>query len=126
MKRSPSRIRIICTDEGQHPSRDLGLIDWQPDNDEDARVWDAKTPLDELRAVSLVSSGRTTNGGKWYATTRGASIQTETRKDGGSTFVTQCPTCSGSRAVHRLRDDTLRRFLECDTPVDPLDVSLIP
>lgn len=121
-----ARIRLVCTDRGQHPSRDLALIDWMPATDDGVAVWDPETPLGEMTPTGLATSGRMANSGSWRTTERPDSFWSTTRKAGGVTFHLRCASCGPASQTRMLRDDTLRLMLEQDTPVERFDVSLIP
>lgn len=130
MSTAPTDLRLVCTDRGRHPSRDLALINWAPASleVEGFAVWDASEDLSENRPSVLAESGRTTAAGQWRTTSRRA-VTTHERADGGRTFeLPPCPTCGPARPGRLLRDDTLGRLLRVagDTRTARVDVSAMP
>lgn len=122
MKRD--EVRVICTDKGTHPSRDLALVHWLPGEyqTEGFAVWDETIDERELTTETLAQSGRTANSGQWRTTTRKTRVTSTVRADGGLTFtIPACPVCHGP--ARSLRDDTLVRMRDT---LAKLDVSRIP
>jgi hypothetical protein len=114
-------LRVICTDRGAHPFRDLGMIMWTPEavSTEGSAVWDATADQSRHPAAAAKTTGRETRAGQWRPTEHG-SVTTTTRADGGRTFTfPSCPKCGAPPRA--LRDDRLGAVLR-NTP-GPLDVS---
>lgn len=121
---STSKLRVICTDGGTHPPRDLGLVQWTPDalHRDGFAVWDAAGDQTQHTPETVAEAGRTTRAGAWRTTKRSA-VTTTTRKDGGATYTfPSCPTCN--RLATILRDTTLGSVLRGG--LTTLDVSEMP
>lgn len=121
-----NRVRIICTDHGEHPSRDLALIDWTAELVDGFAIWDETQDRSTLTPSSMGETVRRSHDGANHVTHR-TPVEIRRRADGGQTFlVPSCPTCEGQ--ARPLRDDTLNKILDAfdDTPGSDLDVSLIP
>jgi hypothetical protein len=124
---SSDRLRIVCTDRGNHASRDIGLIHWTPEVEGGGAVWDPGDDPSQLTASSMGETVRRAGSGVNHVTER-TPIEARIRRDGGVTFVLPpCPTC-GPKSAHTLRDDTLAKCFRAlaDTPGARLDISLIP
>lgn len=128
----PDRLKVICTDRGTHPPRDLGLIMWSPDGG-GGQVWDARDDQTYYKPEAVAEITRKARSGTNRVTKR-SGVETRTRNDGGVTFVLpRCPTCGTPRQPRReLRDDRLGRYLRglaaarrLDGETPELDVSLI-
>ena len=111
-------LRIVCTGGGTHPIAELAFIEWEPDNDDAVRVWDAGTRPRDLRTVARSDSTRPSrDSSKPSRVVRRASVEIRTRKDGGKTVVLpQCPRCAFPGKL--MREERLRNIREVlrDTP----------
>lgn len=117
------RIRLSCSDSGQHPEVELALLEWEPDRPADddggVRIWEPGE-ADNMMVENIRENARARRrGGTALLVTRTAA-DWEDRRRGGRTLVMHCKRC---KRDFRLRDDRLDRLRE--SPVATVDVSLI-
>jgi hypothetical protein len=110
----PDQLRIICTDQGTHPSRELALI-WHHGEDPEllaGLLADDQLSEAEARTVynwdrtSYLAQRRAARGGYVH----GGVVDVGDESDGrGPLWRFRCPTC---RRDVQLRDDKMRRLVE--------------
>jgi hypothetical protein len=116
------RMRIICTDRGQHPRHQIALLFWQPElGSEGFAIWDATADVTVFPVIAIEETVRRSKRGENKVTSR-QPVRMIPRKDEGSTFVFFCQVCAHREP--RVRGETLSRIFR-DTPIRELDVSLL-
>lgn len=127
-----SELRIICTGVGRlrHETVERAVIMWVPSGLErdGFAVWGQEVPLRELDAQVLGDSARGAKSARPNKQMHRSPVDTQTRRDGGKTFVIPaCPRCRHPAML--LRDDTLRSYMDKTRGTaqhGTLDVSALP